>query len=553
MTATDQFDLKAVPWSAPRLVETRQGPRVLRDWEINDKDAGPGFWEAWRVERDVLRAAGYSVEKVKGVWILEHWTEIEEAPAVAPKPTPGIYGKRFDKIKAIYEQIKEETGEDYDYQLPHIQKLVTAIHKHGKALDASDTGSGKSFTAAATAAVIGLKLFVVCPIQVRRDWSHAAELMEVELVYAINYEMLRTGNTIFGDWQDDQKKNFLWCDDLEDGVLVVFDEIQKCADYKTLNSRMAIAAVEQGINTLGLSATAADNPLKMKFVAMLTGLIKRQSEFWAFMVSNGCKKQKVSKWGPAVMQFVGGNAVIEKIHAKIFPEYGARMRISELGDTFPETRIIVQSYDLPEAKDEINRIHAEMREEIKRLNEREADDKGNSILTIKLRARQRAELLKVPLFISMASDGMEEGSAVCVFVNFDATIEALAARLRTANVIKGGQDYGRRDEVRDLFNSDEENLILLNVKAGGIGIGLQGKRGGKPRLSLISPTYSGIDMKQVLGRPHRAGGAFSVQKILFIADTVEEEACKKVKQVMRRIDIFNEGLSGSELDDALDF
>jgi hypothetical protein len=379
--------------------------------------------------------------------------------------------------------------------------------------------------------------------------------MEVELIYAINYEMLRTGNTIFGDWEDEEKKRFVWDKAVvnEKEVLIVWDECHKLSDWKSLNQKMGIACIEQGYKTMALSATAADNPLKMKFVAMLTGLIKRQSEFWAFMVSNGCKKQKVSKWGPAVMQFIGGNAVIEKIHAKIFPEHGARMRISELGDKFPETRIIVQSYDLPEAKAEINQIYAEMREEIKRLNARESEDKGDSILTIKLRARQRAELLKVPLFVSMAADGMEEGSAVCVFVNFDATIEALAARLRTANVIKGGQDLTRRDEVRDLFNSDEENLVLLNVKAGGIGIGLQGKRGGKPRLSLISPTYSGVDLKQVLGRPHRAGGAFSVQKIIFVADTVEEEACKKVKQVMRRLDIFNEGISGSELDAALDF
>src|ERR1022692_368638 len=135
MVATDQFDLKAVPWSAPRLVETRQGPRVLRDWAINAIDAGPGFWEAWRVERDVLRAAGYSVEKVKGVWMLERRTEIEEAPEVAPKKEPSAYAKRFKAVEAIYEQIKAETGEDYDYQLPHIRALVSAVHKHGKALD----------------------------------------------------------------------------------------------------------------------------------------------------------------------------------------------------------------------------------------------------------------------------------------------------------------------------------------------------------------------------------------------------------------------------------
>ena len=37
---------------------------------------------------------------------------------------------------------------------------------------------------------------------------------------------------------------------------------------------------------------------------------------------------------------------------------------------------------------------------------------------MQLRARQEVELLKVPLFESLARDALEEGNAVTIFLNF---------------------------------------------------------------------------------------------------------------------------------------
>ena len=153
----------------------------------------------------------------------------------------------------------------------------------------------------------------------------------------------------------------------------------------------------------------------------------------------------------------------------------------------------------------------------------------------------------------MAEDGLAEGNSVAIFLNFAETLTALSLRLGTNCVIHGGQTgligKERRQENIAAFNADEQHLIICNIQAGGVGIGLQGKRGGRPRLTLISPTYSGVELVQVLGRAPRGGGCPSVQKIIFCADTEEEHAAQVVRSKIDRISLINDG----SLDAALQF
>ena len=52
------------------------------------------------------------------------------------------------------------------------------------------------------------------------------------------------------------------------------------------------------------------------------------------------------------------------------------------------------------------------------------------------------------------------------------------------------------------------------TQAGGTGLSLHDVNGEHPRVSLISPSFSAIDLKQALGRIHRAGAKSpAVQKL----------------------------------------
>jgi superfamily II DNA or RNA helicase len=58
--------------------------------------------------------------------------------------------------------------------------------------------------------------------------------------------------------------------------------------------------------------------------------------------------------------------------------------------------------------------------------------------------------------------------------------------------------------------------MIANIRAGGVGISLQDKNGTYGRVSLISPTWSSIELKQALGRIHRAGGLTPcIQRIVY--------------------------------------
>lgn len=63
-----------------------------------------------------------------------------------------------------------------------------------------------------------------------------------------------------------------------------------------------------------------------------------------------------------------------------------------------------------------------------------------------------------------------------------------------------------------------------------------------PRVSLISPTWSSIDLVQALGRVHRAGGkSKSLQRIIYTADTVEEKIADKLQYKLLNINSINNG------------
>jgi superfamily II DNA or RNA helicase len=546
------FSINDVPWGEPKVIDTKHGKRRIREWPIQ----GESFWKEWRT--GYLRQQGYSISKWKGEWRLTEWSDvdgelvtkdleavkqreaIQQRAEQAEAELPDDLMKRFLEVCEIYHEIEKETGNNYRYQLPSVRRLAMVLDGFNGALDASDTGTGKTGVAVAVAKVLGRKLFVVCPKNIMRPWKRMARRFKVG-IDVINYEMLKTGRTQYGEWVEKvhpksgrKWRQFEFTDLDPDNRLFVFDECHRLKDATTQNCHMGIAALDQGYKVIGASATAADNPLHMKFVALLTDLIAHPNAYWGWARAHGVVKARFG-W-----EFVGGRDVLSKIHRQIFPARGTRIRIADLGDRFPQTQIISEAYDMNGLASQINDVYAEMHRELAKLEESKRRDKGSCILTELLRARQKVELLKVPTIVQMAKDGRDEGNAVVVVLNFQDSVTAVSKKLRTTNTITGEDNMEHRQRLIDRFNADDEDIVVMNIKAGGLGIDLQGTVKGKPRLVLISPTYSGIDLKQALGRCHRAGGAHSVQKIVWAADTLEESVCEKVRARMQRVSVFND-------------
>jgi len=333
----------------------------------------------------------------------------------------------------------------------------------------------------------------------------------------------------------DKKDQHVYCLEVEgnhnfyaEGVLV-----SNCKDYRTYNCKMGLAA--------------ADNPLQMKFIGGLCRLFP-VSKFWQWTQDNGCVK---GNWG---MEFVGGNKILQRLHEEIFPLHGTRIRIADLGDAFPETQITAECYDLNGNTTALNSVYDEMDAEIARIEAKEEADsyKQACVLTAQLRARQRAEILKVPATAAMAQDLADEGMSVAIFCNYDDTVNALMAKLGTDCVIRGGQTTEER----------EANIQRFQALR-------------RPRAAIHYPTPSAQDAKQALGRVARApdekapaadpgiepspfiianiraggvgiglhdlNGSKSIQRIFFASGTIEEQVCRQVQTKVDRLDLLNDG------------
>lgn len=451
-----------------------------------------------------------------------------------------------EKIEQVIAQLTAEQESRFEavstkllpYQLAPAKHLVAVLNT-GNALDASDTGTGKTYVSLAACAVLGKPVYVVCPKPVRASWQRAANHFGLK-IQICNYELLRRGTQsecpkVTTEIHGKVTEQFQWS--LSADTIIIFDECHRLKDYKTLQSELGLAAIRQGYRVLGLSATAADNPLQMKFSGLLTGLFSQEKSFFDWALTHGVEK---NQFGYA---FNGSRSILKSIHSQIFPARGNRIRIADLGNAFPETQITAESYDLNGNTEALRRVYDDMERELAELEAREAGDKAGrgEHLVIRLRARQKSELLKVPAIAEMAKDAIESGMAVAIFLNFDESVKALCEKLKTDCVIKGGQSEAVRESNIAAFQSDASPVIVCNIKAGGVGVSLHGSPSAKTRFAIICPSDSGQDLKQALGRVHRAEGAKSLQRIFFAAGTIEETVCANVKAKIARIDALNDG------------
>lgn len=420
----------------------------------------------------------------------------------------------------------------YPVQEAHGEILTAAITKYQSALDASDTGTGKTIVAASIAAEVDNPLLVIAPKSLLPMWEKEFRERKVKPYGVINYEMCRRGCK-FGQWKHGQ-----WVWTVPENTLFIFDEVQKCKSPNSQNGRLLVAA-KQYFNLL-LSATAAESPAEMRASGYVLGLHKL-GDWWPWARERGCY---VNHWGH--LEFNNNPEVLKTLHAEIFPEHGHRMRIHDLADHFTETQIITTPLDFGS---KVKKLYAEMEKELANLAEVMTTDSTHpaaQALVVTLRARQSVELCKVPLMLEMIEDLVAEGRSVAVFVNFDATLKALSERLQfPVSCVCGGQTELVRGEQIAAFQSNRVSVILCNIQAGGLGISLHDLHGGHPRTSIISPSWSAFSVIQALGRIHRAGGQSATQQhILFAAGTIEEKVEQVVRTKIRNISLLNDGEKG---------
>lgn len=440
-----------------------------------------------------------------------------------------------------------------DHQVANVARLVEALRNNGGAIDGSDTGTGKTFTALGLCKAIGATPAIVTRKAIIPSWRSACEVAGVTPLFIANYEQCRSKNFAYGHRTE---KSYEWTI-TEPRVLFIFDEAQALRGAASINSKLATTA-HRKYKTLLLSATPFQTPLEARTIGLVLGLFN-DSGYYRWLFSHGCRKNYMGH-----MEFVGdqkdhrneepgtraklGQEAMEKIREQIFPRRGVRTRREDIPG-FPESLLLCEAVDTGHA-DEITKLYQEVIAAQRELDHAKAVEEVDpefhdmvDVLPITkiMRSRQEAEVLKARAIAEIAQMHAERGEQVAIFVNFDATIEILSEYLDCKHIIRGdgsGKSLNNfdRHHVVTAFQENKAPYVLVNIKAGGAGLSLHDPVTQIPRVALISPPYSAIDLKQVLGRTHRLGGGHSTQKLIFAAGTVEEQVMKRVQNRAENID-----------------
>jgi len=515
-----------------------------RMWRI-PVESRSAFFSFWNTAKYHFWNQGFSISKVDNDWYLyetktdaANFVEIGGQKPVVPPPSSE------EEFWLPPYKVKNPHGLR-PWQVESVGKLVTSINSTGCAIDGSDVGVGKTYVGCAVARELGTKILVVCPKAVMESWRRVIVNhfgMKNELVGIVNYEQIRIGKTDspFASYVENRKthkKKFVW--KIPKNTLIVWDESQKLKNWKTKNSKTCIEALKQGYKMLFCSATNATNPLELRTVGTCLKLFKGANQYYQWCYEHGVAKGRFGLEFTTDMKL--RQKVLKKLHTDIFVNRGTRLTRDTIPN-FPESEVIADCYNMDEVDvKKINTIHADMKKELAKLAKLSKADKTTELTAI-LRARQQIELIKVPLFIDMIEEGLEGGMSVVVFVNFTETLQALAQRLKTNCIFDGKTKDSERQKNVDDFQSGKERVILVNIASGGAGLSLHDIHGLNPRLALMSPSYSAVLMRQSTGRVWRENGkSKSVQKIVFVANTVEEQVCENVKEKLKNLDLLNDG------------
>ena len=468
------------------------------------------------------------------------------------------------------------------YQLPHLQQLSNAIDKNQAILDASDTGTGKTYTANALIKLKGYEALILSPKSVISNWISVAKIFNIDILGVSNYEAIKAQkmydihmNYIScpyiakiidpklmsdsdSDTESKKSKNnnkkkekekdkpkvkfeFNIPEDKKDKMIIIFDEAHRCKNAKSSTSKVLVAAYKSGVKMMLLSATISDKIECFKPFGHIFGYYDKLNTYNIWMR----RQLMVFKVVHDKTNYDEDQKKIDIIHKRVFPTKGSRMKIALLGDLFPKNQIMCQSYYLAD-HEEIDKLYLEINQAIADLKVKELRTEALGRI---IRCRQRIEILKVPIFLELAEDALENGYNIAIFVNYHETLEHIAFQLDADCFIHGKQGLEERNQCIADFQSNKSRVIIAIIQAGGVGVSLHDLHG-IPRMSIISPTWSGQDLVQCLGRIHRAGAKTPAQqKLVFCADTYEERICEIIqKKITNIMGINDNDLNGPNFD-----
>ena len=478
--------------------------------------------------------------------------------SLTTKPAPKVYSK-----KVLSNDIVDKLLE---YQKANVLKIINCLLKSYICLDSSDTGIGKTYMSIAVCKELGKRPIIVSPKTVMANWINVCEYFDIEPYDIVNYETIRNAKTyksykfisrLDSTYIKFVEKNsanrtstnpsvntYLWINIPLDAVLIV-DEAHRCKNISTDNGRWLVSTkqlLEKKIPIMLLSATICEKINHMKIPFYLFGIIPSPKNYTHYVQT---LKYKYPEYKVNKRKYLNAEEFdAAKSNAKsliIFQEiknFTTRIKISDLGDKFPSNQWCAQQF-IAEEPDKISDAYEQIAICMAELKE----NPGSNTLAKIQKLKQEIELRKVPIFIEQAQLFLDDGKSVIIFVNYLQTLRLLVDALNICCVVCGSQTLEQRNTAIRLFQTNQKNIIICQIRAGGVGISLHDIYGGHPRAVLINYPDTAADLLQALGRAPRSGAKTPVlQRIIFVANVdYEKRIMQNINRKLTNISAINDG------------
>ena len=424
------------------------------------------------------------------------------------------------------------------WQVPLAERQTKVLQTERMFLCAASTGAGKTYLACYTIAKLGIPTLVICPKIAISQWKSVVHGMGVEdkVIGVVNPENLVSSKRNPFYSHEDGWKNIP-----EGPVLLIFDELHRsCSGVYKLSKpgqkgkgcKQALMVARwvnpstPGHKVLALTATPADSPLKMQALGYLMGFHSFVApSFYDWCRRHGCSMQ--ARGRQAAFAFTRDRLRAKAIMEGIRKDMGERF-MSITPDEIPgfpeETREVVLVDLAKEDHEALVQAYAEMPELMKTPSK-------DSMVKL-LRLRQQAEFCKASVLAGMAVDEVGDGNSVFLCLNFTDARLRVQMELERAGVpfaaVYGGQNERERQAGIAAFQANEVHVMVGMSSACGVALSLHDERHERPRVSLVSPSYSASELLQALGRIRRVGGTHATQRIVLAAGSVEERVAKAV-------------------------
>ena len=420
-----------------------------------------------------------------------------------------------------------------EWQVPLAEHQTRVLREGRVMLSACHTGSGKTYLACQTIKDLKMPTLVVCPKVAISQWKHVVEGMGCRpyVIDVVNPERLVAGRNPY--YNNDTGWASL---DGNRPCLLVVDEVHRgCSGPDSKQTLMAARWCNKAhpLNKeLLMSATPFETPEKMRLIGYLMGFHRFvKPSFFDWMRSKNCGFVDIG-WGARkrrIFRFTTNRKKAEETMRLIRHEMGDRfMSITpEEIPGFPEeTREVVLVDLAKQDHDALVRAYAEMPPQMQHMSQ---DDMVKT-----LRLRQQAEWCKASVLAEMAAGYVEDGYSVFIAISFSDCRKRIEDELAKKGVkyasIYGGQRDSERQAGIDSFQRNETHVMVGMMQACSVALSLHDERHERPRVSLISPSYSASDVTQALGRIRRVGGTAATQKFVLAAESIEERVAGAIQR-----------------------